>query len=110
MNELKCPLCFEIQDSDNFISFCQDATHDPICKECIKSYCVHKIENSFVGTCPTMICPCLKEHVNNEDRLLEFSKWTASDVVSSYDVKSFKNLASSLLLFLCAGCHTMRYV
>ena len=103
-----CPLCFETDFPKR--SFCKDALHAPICKLCIQSYCIHKIENSFIGTCPTMICPCQNQHKNNQIRLLDFPEWSNSNMISFEEVRKYRQLASSLLSFLCAGCHTLRYV
>ena len=100
----QCPLCFENHSSTE--TFCQGAKHEPLCTGCLRDYCVHKINNAFIGACPTMTCPCYRAHVNDEIRILEYAKWSL--IVPPNDVKTFQTLALSLLLFLCAGCHVMR--
>lgn len=102
---MKCPLCLDIYEEGGHL-FCNDKSHDPICSVCVISYIVYKIDNSFLGFCPKMICPC--EHQDKKVKILDFSEWSKSNIISFNIVHKYKSLASSTLSFLCGGCHSLK--
>lgn len=83
-------------------------------------YINHLIDTSYFGTCPSVACPHFAHSNSNylatgdtntaplgkRRRLLIFSEW--KNIVSAEVAEKFKQLASSLLAFLCGGCHALK--
>lgn len=74
--------------------------------DCIREYIIHKVDEGFMGLCPTILCPC--EHADKKMRLLDFATWSNSNIVPSETTTKFKLYAGSILAFLCGGCHALK--
>ena len=81
-----------------------------MCVTCVARYVTTIISSDFAGVCSPMICPlCPKEEGKGGKRktkTLDYIVWKL--LVSEDKVKFHNTLASSLLLFLCGGCHAQR--
>lgn len=70
------------------------------------SYFESTLNSAYMGTCPTIACPSVTHHKNKKRKLLTYSKW--KDQMPGELGTKFTALASSLLAFLCGGCHSLK--
>ena len=102
---LLCGICLESVLETDCVHMCCDKTHNGMCKGCTSSYISNKIESAFLGSCPTIYCPCL--HADSKRRrTLDFKQWKL--LISENVAKEYTLLADSLLAFLCGGCHSLK--
>lgn len=101
----RCEICLESHPASEDVNMCSDKSHDGMCKGCAVSYISNKIESAFLGSCPTMLCPC--SHTDGKRRrTLDYKQWRT--LVPEKDVKEHGSLADSILAFLCGGCHSLK--
>jgi hypothetical protein len=101
----QCGICLESHPESEDVNMCSDKSHDGMCKGCAVSYISNKIDSAFLGSCPTMLCPCL--HADGKRRrTLDYKQWRT--LVPEKDVKEHSSLADSILAFLCGGCHSLK--
>ena len=101
----RCEICLESHPASEDVNMCSDKSHDGMCKGCAVSYISNKIESAYLGSCPTMLCPC--SHTDGKRRrTLDYKQWRY--VVREKDVKEYSLLAESILAFLCGGCHSLK--
>ncbi len=103
--EQRCPLCLDEFDSSQVTSYCLDTSHPTVCKDCLHNYLQFKIDDSFIGSCPTLHCPCTHTSTENKRPILNFELWSTSKIVEDSTVLKYRTLAAGILLFLCGGCH-----
>lgn len=102
---LQCSICLESVFETDCVHMCTDKTHSGMCRGCTSSYISNKIESAFLGSCPTIHCPC--SHTDGRmRRTLDFRQWKT--LVSEKVAKDYTLLADSLLAFLCGGCHSLK--
>ena len=101
----QCGICLESVLEGESVHMCSDKTHDGMCKTCALSYISNKIESAFLGSCPTIFCPCTHTD-GRRRRLLDYKQWRL--LVSEKDVKEYTLLADSILAYLCGGCHSLK--
>eukprot|EP00428_Durinskia_dybowskii_P064749 CAMPEP_0170374066 /NCGR_PEP_ID=MMETSP0117_2-20130122/10405_1 /TAXON_ID=400756 /ORGANISM="Durinskia baltica, Strain CSIRO CS-38" /LENGTH=881 /DNA_ID=CAMNT_0010629001 /DNA_START=104 /DNA_END=2749 /DNA_ORIENTATION=+ len=104
--ETICPIC-RVSPEDP-VNFCEDQTHEKCCKECISSYIQSTVNSAFLGSCPIIACPsaCHQSGGKKKKKILRFKDW-ASQTPPEIS-KRYGELASSLLAFLCGGCHSLK--
>lgn len=101
----QCGICLESHPAADDVNMCSDKSHDGMCRGCAVSYLSNKIDSAFLGSCPTMLCPCL--HTDGKRRrILDYKQWRA--LVPEKDLKEHGLLADSILAFLCGGCHSLK--
>ena len=103
--EIICPICRAAPEEAT--NFCQEKSHEKCCKLCISSYIENTVSSSFLGSCPIISCPS-SSHQNGtkRKRILLYEEW--SKALPTEVSKRYCELASSLLAFLCGGCHALK--
>jgi hypothetical protein len=110
MQTTSCPICLDSDSDFPSEQLCPE-THDPVCQPCMTTYLSTKINDAFMGSCPTMQCPCL--HSGKKSVILDFPKWSAhlrAAKDGSQLLTRYQSLANSLLSFLCGACHTLKTI
>jgi hypothetical protein len=88
-------------------NFCLDHTHEGCCKDCVTNYVENTVTSAFLGTCPIISCPSAAHPVRSKKRrILLYEEW--NKILPSEISKKYSELASSLLAFLCGGCHALK--
>ena len=107
MNSKICPICLCDDGKDVVEDFCTDSNESHVvCKECFVNYITHKIDVSYLGTCPVLNCPCMHPNSNKKPRMLKYPNWKS--IVGHVSFQKYEKLAESVLLFLCGGCHMLK--
>lgn len=101
-NPVNCPIC--LGGVENPVNYCED-NHESFCQGCMDSYVQSIVGSAFLGTCPIISCPSVF-HDKKRRRILLYQKWKAS--IPHELVAKHTSLASSLLAFLCGGCHSLK--
>ena len=104
-SQVQCGICLESVLVTDCVHMCSDKTHSGMCKTCALSYISNKIESAFLGSCPTMLCPCTHSD-GRRRRTLDFKQWRL--LVPEIVVKEYTLLADSILAYLCGGCHSLK--
>jgi len=99
-----CQIC--LGNVDDPINFCVDMTHENSCKECLLNYIHNSITTSHFGSCPIISCPSMSHKSNKKRRILRFDEWKKYSTPEM--TRRYVELANSLLIFLCGGCHTQK--
>ena len=104
--EIICPICRVTPEEP--VNFCQDQSHEKCCRECISSYIQSTVHSAFLGSCPIISCPSASHQSGpvKKKRILLYDKW--HHAVPPETPKRYIELASSLLAFLCGGCHALK--
>jgi hypothetical protein len=110
LEKYKCDLCLDEIDPNQVapVRFCKDLSHPAICEDCMGAYITHKINDSVMGFCPTITCPC--NHQNKIAPVLKFQDWSNCKCVTTETVTRYRRLAESVLSFLCGGCHNQKTI
>eukprot|EP01039_Chlorochromonas_danica_P008496 gene8496-9364_t len=98
-----CPIC--LSEPEDPVILCQEC-EEMLCRGCMTSYMESTLQSSFMGTCPTILCPSVSHHKSKKRKLLSYTKW--KEVVPVELSNKYNALASSLLAFLCGGCHSLK--
>jgi hypothetical protein len=105
-NNSNLPICLICRDvPDQPVNLCVD-NHEHCCTRCWEQYVNSLVRQSFLGTCPCIVCPNELHFKLKRKRILPFETW--SSIVPLETSKKFSLLASSLLAFLCGGCHILK--
>jgi hypothetical protein len=59
-----------------------------------------------MGYCPAINCPC--EHKDKKMKILDYSEWSTSEFIPKEVNAKYQCFASSILAFLCGGCHSLK--
>lgn len=106
INEIICQICRN--NIEEPINFCTDI-HEESCKDCILSYIDNSITSSHLGSCPCITCPSITHStagIHKKRKILPYEEW--KKYTTPEISKRYTELANSILLFLCGGCHAQK--
>ena len=101
----QCPIC--LCEGGTSTTLCFERSHPSVCDECLAAYIESKIDGDFNGRCSTIFCPCLHE-TKAFKPIVDFRMWSTLSTIDELLLEKHKIHASTLLSFLCSGCHIMR--
>lgn len=104
--EISCAVCMDACTTDRICEFCPDSHLEVLCGTCTGEYITQKISDSFLGSCPQILCPL--KHGAKQQRILRFGLWSKSKYIAPAQVEKYTSLAKNLLAFLCSGCHRLK--
>jgi len=84
------------------------ASHtESFCAPCLTQYISNKISEGNLGASVQIFCPCSHVNITTIKRVpLNFRSW--SILIDKQMLEKYKSYSSSILSFLCSGCHTLK--
>lgn len=101
-----CLICSDEIEAGHEVHCCSDKSHNPLCPDCHEGYINSIVSGAYLGSCPAVTCPnpgCLKTR-----KIWRYDEWklrVPPEMTAKYD-----KLGSSLMAFLCGGCHNLKSI